>query len=73
MNDTLGPVLFVGFIVFIWSFSVFTTGYDAGAYYQTLKEREKFIIFCTDKGISFENCDNIFYGKKVSVDTKPAL
>jgi len=69
MNDTLGPALFVGFMVFIWSFAMFNVGCDYAENYTPSREREKFIIFSTDKGISFENCDNIFSGKKV-IDTK---
>lgn len=46
------------------AFGVFSIGSLAGSTWEHLNSREKFIIYCTNKGDTFENCDLIWQGRK---------
>ncbi len=59
-----------GFALFgltLFAVAMWLIGVVVGALWDESAQREKFIIYCTSKGDTYKNCDEIFNGKEPEV------
>lgn len=59
---------FAAIAVLLMAFGIFSLGSLVGSAREYSNSREKFIIYCTNKGDTFENCDLIMSGRKPKYD-----